>query len=57
MAIEQAGYLAVGGQIVEASIVGAPKQLNTKEEKGAIKTNRISGRLGEQAAHAAAEGA
>jgi len=40
-AIEQAGYLAMGGQIVDASIVEAPKQRNTKEEKADIKTGRV----------------
>ena len=40
-AIEQAGYLAMGGQIVDASIVEAPKQRNTKDEKAAIKAGRI----------------
>ena len=40
-AIEQAGYLAMGGQIVDASIVEAPKQRNTKEEKAEIKTGRV----------------
>ena len=40
-AIEQAGYLAMGGQIVDAGIVEAPKQRNTKEEKADIKAGRI----------------
>ncbi len=31
------GYIARGGQIVDASIVSAPKQPNTKEENEAIK--------------------
>src|SRR6195256_5747436 len=31
------GYIARGGQIVDASIVSAPKQRNTKEENEAIK--------------------
>ena len=30
-------YLAMGGQIVDATLVAAPKQRNTQEEKGAIK--------------------
>ncbi len=40
-AIERAGYLAMGGQIVDASIVEAPKQRNTKEEKADIKAGRV----------------
>ncbi len=35
------GYLATGGQIVDASIVAAPKQRNTEAEKAAIKAGRI----------------
>ena len=31
----------MGGQIVDASIVAAPKQRNTNEEKQAIKEGRI----------------
>ena len=40
-AIEQARYLAMGGQIVDASTVEAPKQRNTKEEKADIKAGRV----------------
>ena len=40
-AIADAGYLAMGGQIVDASIVEAPKQRNTKEEQADIKAGRI----------------
>ena len=40
-AIERAGYLAMGGQIVDASIVEAPKQRNTREEKAGIKAGRV----------------
>ena len=36
-----AGYLAMGRQIVDASIVAAPKQRNTEAEKAAIKAGRI----------------
>jgi IS5 family transposase len=35
------GYLAKGGQIIDASVVPAPKQRNTAEEKAAIKEGRI----------------
>jgi IS5 family transposase len=40
-AVKACGYLAMGGQIVDATIVAAPKQRNTKEEKQAIKEGRI----------------
>ena len=35
------GYLAMGGQIVDATIVAARKQRNTNEEKQAIKDGRV----------------
>ncbi len=34
------GYLAMGGQIVDASIVPVPKQRNTREENEAVKAGR-----------------
>ena len=39
--LEASGYLAMSGQIVDASIVAAPKQRNTDAEKRAIKEGRI----------------
>lgn len=35
--LREAGYLAMGGQIVDATLVPAPKQRNTEEEKAAVK--------------------
>jgi IS5 family transposase len=35
------GYLAMSGQLVDASIVAAPKQRNTQAEKRAIKEGRV----------------
>jgi transposase, IS5 family len=35
------GYLAMSGQLVDASIVSAPKQRNTRAEKQAIKEGRV----------------
>jgi transposase, IS5 family len=35
------GYLAMSGQLVDASIVSAPKQRNTRAEKQAIKAGRV----------------
>ena len=40
-ALREAGYLAMSGQIVDATIVAAPKQRNTNSEKQAIKDGRI----------------
>ena len=39
--LRAAGYLAMSGQLVDASIVAAPKQRTTKAEKQAIKEGRI----------------
>ena len=35
------GYLAMSGQLVDASLVAAPKQRNTKAEKQALKEGRV----------------
>ena len=40
-ALRQAGYIAMGGQIVDASLIAAPKQRNTQDEKAALKQGRI----------------
>ncbi len=40
-ALRGAGYIAMGGQIVDASLIAAPKQRNTENEKKAIKQGRI----------------
>lgn len=39
--LKERGYLAMGGQILDATIVPAPKQRNTEEEKAAIKEGRV----------------
>ena len=39
--LREHGYLAMSGQIVDASIIQAPKQRNTKEEREAIKEGRV----------------
>src|ERR1700758_1741178 len=39
--LRQAGYIAMSGQIVDASLVAAPRQRNTDDEKQAIKQGRI----------------
>jgi IS5 family transposase len=40
-ALRVSGFLAMRGQIIDATIVAAPKQRNTKAEKQAIKEGRI----------------
>jgi transposase len=40
-ALASAGFLAMGGQIIDATIVAAPKQRNTDGEKREIKQGRI----------------
>ena len=39
--LRQSGYIAMSGQIVDASLIAAPRQHNTREEKKAIKEGRI----------------
>jgi len=39
--LREHGYLAMSGQIVDASIVAAPKQRNTDAEKDALKEGRL----------------
>ena len=39
--LRDAGYLAMSGQLVDATIVSAPKQRNSKAEKQALKEGRI----------------
>ena len=39
--LRQSGYIAMSGQIVDASLVAAPRQRNTDEEKKAIKDGRV----------------
>jgi transposase, IS5 family len=39
--LREAGWLAMGGQIIDASIVAAPKQRNSAAEKAAIRAGQI----------------
>jgi len=39
--LAKAGYLAMGGQIIDGTIVAAPKQRNSDGEKADIKAGRI----------------
>ena len=38
--LSAAGYIAMGGQIVDVTVVAAPKQRNTEDEKRALKEGR-----------------
>lgn len=49
-ALTDRGYLAMGGQIIDATVVPAPKQRNTDEEKAAIKQGKIPERWKEKPA-------
>jgi hypothetical protein len=40
-AIREAGYIPMSGQIVDASLVSAPRQRNTEAEKAEIKAGRV----------------
>src|SRR4028119_2364679 len=40
-ALRAKGFIAMSGQIVDASLIAAPKQRNTLEEKKAIKEGRV----------------
>ena len=41
-AIKDAGFIPMGGQIVDASLVAAPRQRNTEDEKAAIKAGKMA---------------
>lgn len=40
-AVRAAGFIAMSGQIIDASLIAAPKQRNTDEEKRALKAGRV----------------
>jgi len=40
-AVREAGYIPMAGQIVDASLVSAPRQRNTEAEKAEIKAGRV----------------
>ena len=43
--LKERGYLAMGGQIVDATLVAAPKQRNNQAEKEAIKEGKSAGEI------------
>ena len=49
-ALTDRGYLAMGGQIIDATVVPAPKQRNSDEEKAAIKQGKVPERWKERPA-------
>ena len=55
-ALSAAGFLAKGGQIIDATSVAAPKQRNTDDEKRDIKQDRIPPEWTKEARQAEAEG-
>src|SRR5256885_970559 len=54
--LRQSGYIAMSGQIVDASLIAAPRQRNTQDEKKAIKDGPHPRRLERQAREASPEG-
>ena len=40
VAITRAGYLPMGGEIVDAGLIAAPKQRNSNDNKNAIKSGK-----------------
>jgi IS5 family transposase len=43
--LQKKGYIPMSGQIVDASLVPAPKQRNTEDEKAAIKAGKSAGEI------------
>jgi len=39
--LRQSGYIAMSGQIIDASLIAAPRQRNTEDEKKAIRQGRV----------------
>ena len=54
--LKDQGYLAMGGQIIDASIVAVPKQRNSREENARIKAGETPAGLGGQAGKAVPKG-
>lgn len=43
--LKERGYLPMGGQIVDATLVAAPKQRNSEEEKAAVKDGKLASEI------------
>ncbi len=54
-AIGEAGYQAMSGQIVDATLVTAPKQRNREDEKAAIKAGKSANQIWPDKPHKAAQ--
>ena len=54
--LSAAGYIAMGGQIIDATVVAAPKQRNTEDEKRALSRGPDTRGRGEEAREALPEG-
>jgi len=44
-ALREAGYIAMSGQLVDSTLVAAPKQRNTEEEKKAVKAGKTAAEI------------
>lgn len=53
--LRRAGYLAMGGQIVDSTLVSAPRQRNTEDEKAAIKAGKGAAEIWPDDPHKAAQ--
>jgi len=53
--LRKKGYIPMAGQIVDASLVPAPKQRNTQDEKAAIKAGKSAGEIWPDAPNKAAQ--
>ena len=53
--LKKQGYLAMSGQIVDASLVPAPKQRNTEDEKAAVKEGKSAEEIWPDEPHKAAQ--
>lgn len=53
--LRRAGYLAMGGQSVDASLVSAPRQRSSQEEKAAIKVGETAAEIWPDQPHKAAQ--
>ena len=53
--LHKKGYIPMSGQIIDASLVPAPKQRNTEDEKAAIKAGKSAGEIWPDHPHKAAQ--
>ncbi|MEM9062077.1 MAG: IS5 family transposase [Pseudomonadota bacterium] len=45
VALREAGYIAMSGQLIDSTLVAAPKQRNTDEEKQAVKESKTAAEI------------